>query len=57
MSEATSDNNSVLLVHAYLDGELDAANALGIAQRMSADDPRPSCPLDVEDFPTGTALR
>jgi anti-sigma factor RsiW len=37
MSESTSDNNSVLLVHAYLDGELDAANALGIAQRMSAE--------------------
>ena len=27
----------MLLVHAYLDGELDAANALGIAQRMSAE--------------------
>jgi anti-sigma factor RsiW len=37
MSESTSDNNSVLLVHAYLDGELDAANALGIAQRISAE--------------------
>ena len=37
MSESKSDNNSVLLVHAYLDGELDAANALGIAQRMSAE--------------------
>jgi len=37
MSESTSDNNSVLLVHAYLDGELDAANALGIAQRMNAE--------------------
>jgi anti-sigma factor RsiW len=37
MNESTSDNNSVLLVHAYLDGELDAANALGIAQRMSAE--------------------
>jgi anti-sigma factor RsiW len=37
MSESTSDNNSVLLVHAYLDGELDAANALGVAQRMSAE--------------------
>jgi anti-sigma factor RsiW len=32
-----SDDNSVLLVHAYLDGELDPANALEIAQRMSAD--------------------
>ena len=37
MSESTSDNNSVLLVHAYLDGELDAANALGVAQLMSAE--------------------
>jgi anti-sigma factor RsiW len=37
MTESTSDDNSVLLVHAYLDGELDAANALGIAQRMSAE--------------------
>ena len=37
MNKSTSDNNSVLLVHAYLDGELDAANALGIAQRMSAE--------------------
>jgi anti-sigma factor RsiW len=27
----------VLLVHAYLDGELDPANALGIAQQMSTD--------------------
>jgi anti-sigma factor RsiW len=37
MSESTSDDNSLLLVHAYLDGELDAANALAIAQRMSAE--------------------
>jgi hypothetical protein len=37
MSESTSDNNSVLLVHAYLDDELDAAKALGIAERMSAE--------------------
>jgi anti-sigma factor RsiW len=35
MADSTSDDNSVLLVHAYLDGELDAANALEIAQRMS----------------------
>jgi anti-sigma factor RsiW len=33
----TSDDNSLLLVHAYLDGELDPANALEIAQRMSTD--------------------
>jgi anti-sigma factor RsiW len=32
-----SDDNSILLVHAYLDGELDPANALEIAQRMSTD--------------------
>jgi anti-sigma factor RsiW len=37
MNPSTSDDNSVLLVHAYLDGELDAANALEIAQRMSTD--------------------
>jgi anti-sigma factor RsiW len=37
MADSTSDDNSVLLVHAYLDGELDAANALEIAQRMSTD--------------------
>jgi anti-sigma factor RsiW len=35
MADTPSDDNSVLLVHAYLDGELDAANALAIAQRMS----------------------
>lgn len=37
MTDSTSDDNSILLVHAYLDGELDAANALGIAQRMSTE--------------------
>ena len=37
MIPSTSDDNSVLLVHAYLDGELDPANALEIAQRMSTD--------------------
>jgi hypothetical protein len=37
MTSSTSDDNSVLLVHAYLDGELDPANALEIAQRMSTD--------------------
>jgi len=35
MTHSKSDDNSVLLVHAYLDGELDPANALGIAQRMN----------------------
>jgi anti-sigma factor RsiW len=34
MTRSTTDDNSVLLVHAYLDGELDPANALGIAQQM-----------------------
>jgi anti-sigma factor RsiW len=37
MTHSTSDDNSVLLVHAYLDDELDPANALEIAQLMSAD--------------------
>ena len=37
MTRLTTDDNSVLLVHAYLDGELDSANALGIAQQMSAE--------------------
>jgi anti-sigma factor RsiW len=35
MSRPKSDNASVLLVHAYLDGELDPANALSVAQQMS----------------------
>jgi anti-sigma factor RsiW len=34
MTKSTSDDNSVLLIHAYLDGELDPANALGIEQQM-----------------------
>jgi anti-sigma factor RsiW len=34
MTRSTSDDNSVLLVHAYVDGELDPANALGITQQM-----------------------
>jgi anti-sigma factor RsiW len=34
MSRPESDDNSVLLVHAYLDGELDPANALSVAQQM-----------------------
>jgi anti-sigma factor RsiW len=37
MTHSTPDDNSVLLVHAYLDGELDPANALGIAQQMATD--------------------
>jgi len=39
MTHSTPDDNSVLLVHAYLDGELDPANALGIAQQMSTEPP------------------
>jgi anti-sigma factor RsiW len=34
MTHSKPDDNSVLLVHAYLDGELDPANALGITQQM-----------------------
>jgi anti-sigma factor RsiW len=37
MTRSTTDDNSVLLVHAYLDGELDPANALGIAQQISTE--------------------
>src|ERR1700726_3989754 len=37
MTSSTSDDNSILLVHAYLDGELDPANALEIEQGMSND--------------------
>lgn len=35
MSRPKSDDSSVLLVHAYLDGELDPANALSVSQQMS----------------------
>jgi anti-sigma factor RsiW len=37
MTHSTSDENKALLVHAYLDGELDPANALRIAQQMSTE--------------------
>ncbi len=37
MADLTSDDKTVLLVHAYLDGELDAANALEIAQQMNVE--------------------
>ncbi|HME30902.1 MAG TPA: anti-sigma factor [Pseudolabrys sp.] len=37
MTRSRPDDNSVLLVHAYLDGELDPANALGIEQQMSTE--------------------
>lgn len=35
MKRPRSDDSSVLLVHAYLDGELDPANALGVSQQLS----------------------
>ena len=34
MTRSTTDDSSVLLVHAYRDGELDPANALAIEQQM-----------------------
>lgn len=34
MTRSTSDDSSALLVHAYLDGELDPANTLGITQQI-----------------------
>lgn len=34
MTHSKADDNSALLVHAYVDGELDPANALGITQQM-----------------------
>jgi anti-sigma factor RsiW len=37
LTHSASDDNTVLLVHAYLDGELDPANALGVAQQMSTE--------------------
>ena len=37
MTRSDSDDKSVLLVNAYLDGELDPTNALGIAQQMGTD--------------------
>jgi len=37
MTRSRPDDKAVLLVHAYVDGELDPANALGIAQQMSAE--------------------
>jgi anti-sigma factor RsiW len=35
MTHSKPDDNSVLLVNAYLDGELDPANALGITEQMN----------------------
>jgi anti-sigma factor RsiW len=37
MGPSKPDNNSVLLIHAYLDGELDPANALGISQKIATE--------------------
>src|SRR6516162_7280635 len=37
MSRSMIPEDSRLLVHAYLDGELDPANALAVEQRMAAD--------------------
>ena len=34
MTRSTPDDDSVLLVHAYLDGELDPTNALSVTQQM-----------------------
>lgn len=45
MTRSTPDDNSVLLVHAYLDGELDPANALGITQQM---DKEPALAAEAE---------
>ena len=37
-TDASNDNDrTVLLVHAYVDGELDPANAIAVEQRMAAD--------------------
>lgn len=45
MTHSKPDNNSVLLVNAYLDGELDPANALGITQQM---DKEPALAAEAE---------
>ena len=37
MTRSMISDDPILLVHAYLDGELDPANALAIEQRMTAD--------------------
>ena len=37
MTRSKTDDNSVLLIHAYLDGQLDPVNALGITQQMERD--------------------
>jgi len=45
MTHSKPDDKSVLLVHAYLDGELDPANALGITQQM---DKEPALAAEAE---------
>ena len=45
MTHSKPDDNSVLLVHAYLDGELDPANLLGITQQM---DKEPALAAEAE---------
>ena len=45
MTHSKPDDNSVLLVNAYLDGELDPANALGITQQM---DKEPALAAEAE---------
>lgn len=45
MTHSKPDDNSVLLVHAYLDGELDPANVLGITQQM---DKEPALAAEAE---------
>lgn len=45
MTHSKADDSSLLLVHAYLDGELDPANALGITQQM---DKEPALAAEAE---------
>jgi len=45
MTRSRSDDNSALLVHAYLDGELDPANALSVAQQI---DKEPALAAEAE---------
>ena len=45
MTHSKPDDSSVLLVHAYVDGELDPANALGITQQM---DKEPALAAEAE---------
>jgi anti-sigma factor RsiW len=45
MTPSKPDDKSVLLVHAYVDGELDPANALGVTQQM---DKEPALAAEAE---------